>query len=469
MHSLHPLTFSARITTLTASMLGLMLASSGPVQALEAVETPETPEPTARASENSATACPQQEIDALIRQWRNHYLPAALALRSCGEQALSALKAVMEDEEIKSTTRGLSARLIAQIGSPEAVETILNALRADSPESTSAAALVGLSAINADSPVAIETLIAALSDEEEKIQVGAAYALSTLGPKAKAAIPQLTAIIDIHNRLGRHNSELAPESLRAMSIYAMGQIDPLNHDVLTSLAYSTIHIITGHVEKSPLVRAIAAEALRNIDRQENLPALLTAYGSDPVGDVEFILADPANPTPVETILDILSDTNASPEMRRGTLRLTVMQSVRQPALMASHFRGLSNALLTILDNDANDFDTRYWATLGLTELVRVGAISAVETLQPQLTQLHAKEQNEEIRYLMSDLLDYARTGDKAALTSGSFGNQTDVYDMGRNPDLLAALANQPDNRLGHTRSAICEEAMAQTMVLSCRL
>jgi len=72
--------------------------------------------------------CSELEVETLIGRWRESYLPAGEALRSCGDSAVTPLAEVMADGTVEIRTRQLSARLIRQIGSEPAVKSLITAL-----------------------------------------------------------------------------------------------------------------------------------------------------------------------------------------------------------------------------------------------------------------------------------------------------------------------------------------------------
>lgn len=206
--------------------------------------------------------CTDAEVEYWVERWRRSHLPAGARLRACTDLAVPGLANVLNDDSLSLTTRGLTARILAQIGSieavnallaaaqnsdlqpsiqqafrvlnpaeQEAVHTLIKALYAESSttattaaialgqigsepailallealpsEAHQAAAFTGLGATNPNSRVALTILVTALDSESDLIQVGAAYGLAAMGARAESAIPALV------NRLrqGRHQLE----------------------------------------------------------------------------------------------------------------------------------------------------------------------------------------------------------------------------------------------------------------------
>nr|WP_278003636.1 HEAT repeat domain-containing protein [Nodosilinea sp. TSF1-S3] len=198
----------------------------------------------------TANQCSDAEVQYWVERWRRSHLPAAPQLRACASLAVPPLIDLLNDDNLSLTARGLTARLLAQIGSieavnallaaaqnsdlqpsiqqafrvlnsakPEAVPTLVEALYAEpsttattaaialgqlgsepailallaalSSESHQTAAFAGLGATNPNSRVALTTLVTALDSDSELVQVGAAYGLAAMGAGAEAAVPAL--------------------------------------------------------------------------------------------------------------------------------------------------------------------------------------------------------------------------------------------------------------------------------------
>lgn len=107
----------------TISILTL-IASSLPASALGDNRSQQIKE----VSNVQLVDCSESEIETLISRWREPYLLAGGALRNCGDSALAPLADVMADGTVGMRTRQLTARLIRQIGSEAAVQSLIAAL-----------------------------------------------------------------------------------------------------------------------------------------------------------------------------------------------------------------------------------------------------------------------------------------------------------------------------------------------------
>ena len=112
----------SRFNIATISFL-LLTASCLPASALGANRSEQ-----AKEVATEPVACLEVKVEALIRQWREPYLPAGEALRSCGDFATESLAEVMADSSAEIRTRRLTARLIGQIGTEAAARRLLTAL-----------------------------------------------------------------------------------------------------------------------------------------------------------------------------------------------------------------------------------------------------------------------------------------------------------------------------------------------------
>lgn len=138
---------------------------------------------TLTESSSEPNGCTDANIEALSQRWNEGYLPAGPALKACGDRALPALAAAMTNTTATTTAetirRGISARLVGQIGSPKALDILLTALQDDT------VAIVGLQAIHrkaskAQSPATTDFLQAALTSNTPTTRIGAAYALAKI-------------------------------------------------------------------------------------------------------------------------------------------------------------------------------------------------------------------------------------------------------------------------------------------------
>ncbi len=88
-------------------------------------------------SSSQQTVCSEAEVETLITRWRESYLPAGAALKNCGESAVTALTAVINDSTVQMNTRQLTARLMSQIGSTSAVHSLFAAIGNSLPQEDS--------------------------------------------------------------------------------------------------------------------------------------------------------------------------------------------------------------------------------------------------------------------------------------------------------------------------------------------
>lgn len=113
----------SRFNIATISIL-VLIASCLPASALGNNRSEQTKD----VANVQPVSCSDPELEALTRQWRESYLPAGGAIRSCGDLAIEPLIDVMADSTVEIRTRRLTARLIRQIGSEAAVQSLITAL-----------------------------------------------------------------------------------------------------------------------------------------------------------------------------------------------------------------------------------------------------------------------------------------------------------------------------------------------------
>jgi HEAT repeat protein len=147
---------------------------------------------------------------------------------------------------------------------------------------------------------AIPGLIEALQDKQAEIEIrsGAAYALSRIGKKAKAAIPVLTIALQDEDKLVRYNAAIALSAvenseLSYYSIYlentSAAKLQDKNARVRYNTAIALAHatdkpqnlvsiLIEALQDKDPWIRSNAAEALGQIGEKAEaaVPALIVA-------------------------------------------------------------------------------------------------------------------------------------------------------------------------------------------------
>lgn len=144
---------------------------------------------------------------------------AIAALASLGPKALTHVDDALSNKGL----RHYSVRLIARLGreAEAAVPALIEALgnQTDSPEDVEfiREAHFALSQIGPGAKAAIPTLVKALSSSDEEVAASAGYALGKMGDEARAAIPAL-------QRAGTSESPI----VQAASVFALWQIQPGN-------------------------------------------------------------------------------------------------------------------------------------------------------------------------------------------------------------------------------------------------
>ncbi len=152
-------------------------------------------------------------------------------------------------------------------------------------------AAAALSQIGADALKAVPGLIKALADEDESIRQWAGHALGKIGPEAVAAVPALTAALGDENAfvrlkaaealwsLGHREESLLATLAEALghdnwlvvreSAFILGKIGPSARPAIPPLVAAVKH-------PSSETRKAAAEALKNIDAEALILALMSA-------------------------------------------------------------------------------------------------------------------------------------------------------------------------------------------------
>lgn len=124
------------------------------------------------------SACSETDLERMLSQWRRFYLPVVSELRACGDLAVPGLVDAMADESLELRIRQFSARILAQIGSEEAVIALLHASR-DEPLQSSV--YQAARSLNPDSPATL-ILLEALATSEPSVATTAALGLVRLYP-----------------------------------------------------------------------------------------------------------------------------------------------------------------------------------------------------------------------------------------------------------------------------------------------
>ena len=406
-----------------------------------------------------AYTCTEAELEDLTDRWRASYLPAARALRTCGDPAVPGLIEVMTDETVDLNIRQLSARLLAQIGSEEAIIALLDAtsdealqtsihravrvlnrdsssvvpLLADaleSPEISRAtaaakglahiasedainallealreeasqdAAFIGLGEINSNSSSAVDVLIAALRDESEIIQVGAAYGLAEIGTNAEAAIPELAELLRVSEEEYLHPDE--GSEARGMAAYALGKINPLHEEALKALGITVslgepavIGTADYYPELKEEVKEIAAEALDEID---NILFLLDWNRESYIWHMIALIHQPSSEL-TTTFNEVLSEEEINSEIQLNAIQFI---GVYPTSFMPMNneqdlFLSLFDNLLTIVENQNVDVETKYYGVHTIFEIMnqQQGSYVVHESVVLRLAEI-AKNEGEDI-------------------------------------------------------------------------
>ncbi|HZG38300.1 MAG TPA: hypothetical protein VEZ50_06410, partial [Nodosilinea sp.] len=366
-------------------------------------------------------ACSETELERMLSQWRRLYLPVVSELRACGDSAVPGLVEAMADESLELRVRQFSARILAQTGSEEAVNALLNSsrddalqsgvyqavrsLNPDSPavsilleglttsepsvattaaiglaqiaspeavggllaalrnEATQEVAFLGLGEINPDSEIAVEVLTAALESESEIVQVGAAHGLAEIGPNAEASISKLAELL----RLSEWEYFHQGSDVRGMAAYALGQINPLHEQALKALGVTVsfyepevIETTRYYPEPSEEVKEIAAEALDGID---NILPLLN-WNAESQRWHYIALGYQSGSELLEAFDKILLETNADPEIILRAIEVTSSFPTDSFVESGNHhisFPNFFNYLLPIIENKDINIETRHEA------------------------------------------------------------------------------------------------------------
>ena len=118
----------SRFNIAAISILTLLFASSSSALALEFNRPGPTQEVSDNQHANQQTTCSESDVEDLTARWRESYLPAGADLRDCGDSAIAALTAIINDSTVQLRTRRLTARLMGQIGSTSAVHSLFAAV-----------------------------------------------------------------------------------------------------------------------------------------------------------------------------------------------------------------------------------------------------------------------------------------------------------------------------------------------------
>lgn len=402
-------------------------------------------------------ACFERSIEQILSRWRQFYLPVASELRACGDLAVPGLVEAMADESLELRVRQFSARILAQIGSEEAVMALLDAshddalqssiyqaarsLHPNSPatsillealatsepsvattaalglaqigspeavggllealrdEATREAAFIGLGEINSDSEIAVEVLTAALEDESEVIQVGAAYGLAEIGPNAEVAIPKLADILRVSE--AEYSDPEKGSEARAMAAYALGKINPLHVEALKALGITTnlvrraiIETVEYYPEPIEEVKEIAAEALNEID---NILFLLN-WNNENYEWHMIALGHQSDSKLLEAFNEVFLERDIDSEI---PLRIIKVIHIHYRGFMALNDQHnsllyLSNLLLSIIEDKSINIETKRYAVHVLSRLMTRRSIyyEAGEGFILSLTQIIENEKED---------------------------------------------------------------------------
>ena len=390
--------------------------------------------------------CAEETIQSLVLQWKDGSLAAAQSLKNCGDLAVLGLIEVMTDETVDLNIRQLSARMLAQIGSEDAVLALLDAtsneglqrsvyrafevldrdalsvvpllanvlgspelpkataaskglariaseeavnalIEALREETTQEAALVGLGEINANSTVAVDTLTAALGDEAEIVRVGAAYGLAELGPDAEAAIPQLTEVLLIRVE----GSEILfgdySEEVRGMAAYALGKINPLHPEALRAL------VITAKLERPDVIDNIEYYPEPDADVRE-----IAAEALADIDDINQLLTSERISVWKVVALNYQSDSELLPIVRRVLWAEDTRPEVRRQIVDYLGYRSqeFSNLLMQVVEDPSEESSIRVSAIVALASLIQPESEMIDRSIVERLVEVAVAENNIEI-------------------------------------------------------------------------
>ncbi|MEO0375549.1 MAG: hypothetical protein AAF329_13170 [Cyanobacteria bacterium P01_A01_bin.17] len=390
------------------------------------------------------TPCTEVELEDLIARWRESNFPSGAALRSCGDLAVTGFIEVMTDETVELNIRQLSARMLAQIGSEDAVMALLDAAGDEAlqrsiyrafevldrdalsvvpllanalgspelPKATAAAkglariaseeavnaliealreettqelAFVGLGEINANSPVAVDVLVDALEDEAEIVRVAAAYGLAELGYGAEAAIPQLTEVLLIRVE----GSEILfgdySEEVRGMAVYALGKINPLHPEALRAL------VITAKLERPDVI-----ENIEYYPEPDSDVRAIAAEALADINDIDLLLVSDSIWKVVA--LSYQSDSELLPSVSRVLWAEDTRPEVRREIINYIGYRSLefSDLLMQVIEDPSEESSIRVSAIVALASLMQPGPEMIDRSIVERLVEVAVEEDNVEI-------------------------------------------------------------------------
>lgn len=170
--------------------------------------------------------CTEVEIQALVERWRRSHYPAGSDLRACGVLAVPALVAILQDSSLSVTLRGLTVRLLVQIGPDIAVIALLEELAVAEDRAYDHILNALIAVVRHDPLLTEDTLIALVRHDPNlvehanpEIRVAATYALGEQYRKTLDTALLSQTVTALLHRLDDSN-----EAVRNTAMYALGQI-----------------------------------------------------------------------------------------------------------------------------------------------------------------------------------------------------------------------------------------------------
>lgn len=322
-----------------------------------------------------------------------------------------------------STERYSAVEALGDTGHPEAIPTLLQALKDEDPYVRAIAAdALGNFPENADRIV--PSLVVALQDEDSYVRAEAARSLETIGPASIVALPRLIALLDDEDRHVRLTVLGALESLGSKAADAIPQLVEVHNK-----------------DQDELNRAVALRVLSKIDAEGKsvLPLLLLAL-EDPNPQTRRIAAESLGELgrhaagAVEKLIERLHDPDKGVRVyaagalwkidRRGDLAVPV----------------LIDAL-----NSGSPYE-RMWAACTVAEIgpdARAAARALVDNFTQETPQALAAWALCRIGPLPPDVIQALRRAKESESVYVKMSAARALWDVDHDPKLLEYLASPP--------------------------
>ena len=269
--------------------------------------------------------CSKLEIETLVGRWRESYLPAGETLRSCGDSAIAPLADVIADGTVEIGTRQLSARLIRQIGSASAVQSLIAALGNYQTQDVAWASLQTM--YEQPESQLIETISSVLSaaDTPSPVRAGAIRFVELYAARQSPSIVRNTSGEIIDALLTIIADEAEEASLRAWAANALATLayagggeyhaEVVQPEVLASVVTSESSLAVRQSVMNTLMMTYymtvthRACDFRQAEIEELEQALLSIGDFDDTGSVQELAAtsDEAKQTSIQAALSNVTD------------------------------------------------------------------------------------------------------------------------------------------------------------------